>query len=254
VSIRWVTVFLDFPGDRFDAGVAFWQRVTGYGLSPARGASGEFATLLPPSGDAYLRVQRISGGPGGCHLDLHVDAAAESLAAAAARAEAAGARIGHREDGLVVAASPGGFPFCLTRWAGERAVPPPLDGPGGPSRVDTLCLDVPAGDFEAERAFWAGLTGREARDARVPGFAYLTRPEHWAVRLLVQRRQATAPGERAGGHVDIGCADPDEPARHASRGARVIAEQPHWTVLADPASRAYCLVRREPAAGAPGDG
>jgi hypothetical protein len=112
VSIRWVTVFLDFPAGRFDAGVAFWQRVTGYGLSPSRGAAGEFATLLPPLGDAYLRVQRTGSGPGGCHLDLHVDTSAESLNAVAARAEAAGARTVHREDGLVVAASPPGSRFA----------------------------------------------------------------------------------------------------------------------------------------------
>jgi hypothetical protein len=48
----WVTVFLDLPPTSFDRSVAFWRQVTGYGLSPSRGADGEFATLLPPSGDA----------------------------------------------------------------------------------------------------------------------------------------------------------------------------------------------------------
>jgi len=56
MPVRWLTVFLDFPADDFDAGVAFWREVTGCGLSPLRGAEGEFATLLPASGDAYLRV------------------------------------------------------------------------------------------------------------------------------------------------------------------------------------------------------
>jgi hypothetical protein len=106
VVFRRLTVFLDFPADRFGAGAAFWQRVTGYGLSPSRGADGEFATLLPPAGDADLRVQRVSDGAGGCHLDLHVDTGAESLDAAAARAQAAGALIRHSEDGLVVAEMP----------------------------------------------------------------------------------------------------------------------------------------------------
>ncbi|MGH3293660.1 MAG: hypothetical protein ACRDP7_17815, partial [Trebonia sp.] len=62
MSLRWLTIFLDFPAGSFDDGVAFWREVTGYGLSPARGADGEFATLLPPAGDAYLRVQRIADG------------------------------------------------------------------------------------------------------------------------------------------------------------------------------------------------
>jgi uncharacterized protein (TIGR03083 family) len=34
--------------------------------------------LLPSDGDAYLRVQRISEGSGGCHLDLHVSDLADS--------------------------------------------------------------------------------------------------------------------------------------------------------------------------------
>jgi len=126
VSIRWVTVFFDLPAGSFDAGVAFWRAVTGYGLSAPRGTDGEFATLLPPSGDAYLRVQRIREGAGGCHLDLHIDTEAETLDAAADRAQGAGALIRTAEPGLVVAESPGGFPFCLTGWDGERAIPPPL--------------------------------------------------------------------------------------------------------------------------------
>ena len=248
MAFRWVTVFLDFPADRFGAGAAFWQRATGYGLSPSRGADGEFATLLPPAGDAYLRVQRIGDGTGGCHLDLHVDTGAESLDAAAARARAAGALIRHSEDGLVVAESPGGFPFCLVAWAGEHAVPPPLAGrDGGASRVDTLCLDVPPGDFEQELDFWAALTGQEAHPAPVPGYAYLTRPADWPARLLLQRRERAAPGDRTRGHVDFGCTDPEARDRHVALGASVTAALEHWTVLTDPAGRAYCLVNRNPA-------
>ena len=84
MSYRWLTAFLDFPADSFDAGVAFWQAVTGSGLSAFRGANGEFATLLPPDGDAYLRVQRLAAGDGGCHLDLHLDTATAGGAAALA--------------------------------------------------------------------------------------------------------------------------------------------------------------------------
>jgi hypothetical protein len=249
VSFRWITVFLDFPAGSFDAGTAFWRQVTGYGRSPFRGADGEFATLLPPAGDAYLRVQRILDGPGGCHLDLHADPAAESLEAAAGRATAAGAQISGTEPGLVVARSPGGFPFCLTGWHGEAAVPPPLAAPGdgaGVSRVDTLCLDVPAGDFEREVAFWAALTGEQAHPAPVPGYAVLSSPAGWPARLLFQRRERAEPGDRTRGHVDFGCTDAGARDRHVALGARVSAELEHWTVLADPAGREYCLVNREP--------
>jgi hypothetical protein len=49
MAVKWLTVFFDFPADTFDAGVAFWREVTGSGLSPFRGADGEFATLVPAS-------------------------------------------------------------------------------------------------------------------------------------------------------------------------------------------------------------
>jgi Glyoxalase-like domain len=249
MSLRWLTVFLDFPAGSFDAGTAFWQAVTGAGLSPARGADGEFATLLPPAGDAYLRVQRIRDDAGGCHLDLHVDTATESLNAAADRARAAGAAIRHTGPGLIIADSPGGFTFCLVEWRGERAVPQPLpaaDGVGGVSRADTLCLDVPPDEFDREVAFWAAFTGQESHPAPVPGYAFLTRAAGWPIRLLLQRRDAAAPGDRTRAHVDIGCTDAGAQARHVALGARVADAQQYWTVLTDPARRGYCLVRRDP--------
>ena len=93
--------------------------MTGSGLSPFRGAAGEFATLLPTDGDAYLRVQRVADGSGGHHIDLHVDPALASVEQAAERAVALGAKLLHREEGLVISSSPGGFMFCLVRWHGE---------------------------------------------------------------------------------------------------------------------------------------
>jgi hypothetical protein len=120
VLFRWLTLFLDFPAEAFDAGVAFWHEVTGTDLSPFRGGAGEFATLLPPDGDGYLRVQRTADGTGGCHLDLHADPAAGTVDQAADRAVALGATVRHVSEGLVIADSPGGFTFCLVRWHGEN--------------------------------------------------------------------------------------------------------------------------------------
>ena len=246
MPVRWLTVFLDFPADAFGAGVAFWREVTGSGLSPSRGTDGEFATLLPPSGDAYLRVQRVLEGPGGCHLDLHLDTSVEPLAKAAGRAQSLGARVLHAEAGLIIADSPGGFTFCLVSWNGESEVPGPLATNGGVSRVDTLCLDVPPAQFKRECAFWTALTGWEQRPARVPGFVYLQRPAGLAVRLLLQRLERAAPGQQVAGHVDFGCADEHALSLHVGLGARVVGAHPYWTVLADPAGREYCLVDREP--------
>ncbi len=248
MSYRWLTVFLDFPADAFGSGAAFWQAVTGSGRSAYRGPAGEFATLLPPSGDPYLRVQRLAAGDGGCHLDLHADTAVEPLAAAGERARSLGARLLHAEDGLIVAESPAGFTFCLVPWDGERVVPSPLPGDAGATRVDTLCIDVPPAEFSRECAFWSALTGWEARPAPFPEYAFLRMPPQLPIRIILQRLENAAPGQRARAHVDFGCPDPTMVAHHVALGAREITRQEHWTVLADPADREYCLVNRPPIA------
>ncbi len=248
VRLRWLTMFLDFPPGAFTRGVAFWREVTGAGLSPSRGAAGEFATLLPPTGDACLRVQRVAAGSGGCHLDLHVDG---SLSGAADRAVGLGASVRHAEEGLVAAQSPGGFAFCLVQWDGESVAPSPVRlGDAGDSRADQLCLDIPAAGYDRECSFWSALTGYELRAGSRPEFGYLARPEGIPVRLLLQRLDDAAPGKRVAGHVDFACADRRRLAGlHAAAGARILAEYPVWTVLADPAGREYCLTARDPRTG-----
>jgi hypothetical protein len=250
MRFRWVTIFLDFPNNAFEPGVAFWREVTESGLSPLRGDSGEFATLRPATGDAYLRAQRVGEG-GGCHLDLHVDARSESLPAAAARASTLGATVRHAEDGLIVVDSPGGFTFCLVEWEGESVVPSPVHfGEAGASRADQLCLDIPAAGYERECSFWAALTGISPRDGSLPEFTVLPRPEGIPVRLLLQRRSDAAPGDRVTGHVDFACDDRQRLAgAHASAGARLLAAFPHWIVLTDPTGREYCLTGRNPRTG-----
>jgi hypothetical protein len=249
VLFRWLTLFLDFPAEAFDAGVAFWREVTGSELSPFRGPAGEFATLLPPDGDAYLRVQRTADGSGGCHLDLHVDPAAGTVDQAADRAVALGATVRHASDGLVIADSPGGFTFCLVRWHGENTVPRPASlDTGGASRADQLCLDIPPDAFERECAFWAALTGWHQRADNRPEFAHLDRPAQIPIRLLLQRRDRAGPLDQVAGHVDFACASRELLApRHAASGARVLSVFPGWTAMTDPTGRPYCLTRRDPA-------
>jgi hypothetical protein len=251
VLFRWLTLFLDFPAEAFDAGAAFWREVTGSDLSPSRGETGEFATLLPPDGDAYLRVQRIADGSGGCHLDLHADPAAGTVDQAAERAVALGATVRHASEGLVIMGSPGGFTFCLVRWHGEHTVPRParLDS-GGSSRADQLSLDIPPDAFERECQFWAALTGWDLRSGSRPEFAYLDRPARMPIRLLFQRRDHADPLDQVTGHVDFACATRELlAARHAASGARIVSASRHWTTLADPTGRLYCLTARNPETG-----
>lgn len=251
MRFRWLTLFLDFPAQSFGTEIAFWREITGSALSPFRGEAGEFATLLPPDGDPYLRVQRIADGSGGAHLDLHVDPAAGTVDQAADRAATLGATVRHASEGLVVADSPGGFTFCLVSWHEEGTVPRPVTlDTGGASRLDQLCLDIPPDAYERECAFWAALTGWDLRSGGRPEFAYLDRPAQIPLRLLLQRRDRAGPSDRVTGHADFACARRELlAARHAASGARIVSVFPHWTVMTDPAGRSYCLTGRDPETG-----
>ena len=226
MTFRWLTRFLDFPASSFDTGVAFWREVTGSALSPFRGAAGEFATLLPPDGDAYLRVQRIADGSGGCHLDLHLDPAAGTVDQAADRAVALGAVVRHASEGLVIMGSPGGFTFCLVRWHGESTVPRPvvLDA-GGPSRADQLCLDIPPDAFEREYAFWAALTGWGPRP-RTGEFARLDQPAQIPLRLLFHHDDRPHRAPVLPDRARTGDRHPPEPAHDRAAAHRANRTRP----------------------------
>ena len=155
-------------------------------------------------------------------------------------AVALGARVRHREDGLVIAVSPGGFTFCLVRWHGEGTVPGPvrLDG-GGASRVDELCLDIPAGAFEGECSFWSALTGWEVQAGARSESACLDRPAGMPVRPGFRQ---VGPDDPVTGRTGFSCADRRRlAARHAAAGARILAVLPHETEMADPGGRRYGL-------------
>ena len=251
MSIRWLTIFLDLPSSGLDPAEQFWLWVTAGELSAWRGPEAEFATVLPPDGDAYLRVQRVRDGAGGRHLDLHIDLAQESLAQVAARAVALGARVQRVEDGLTVLDSPGGFGFCLVSWDGEATVPSPirLDA-GSTNRLDQLCLDIPPDRFEAECRFWSSLTGWELRAGSRPEFRYLERPTGIPVRILLQRRAQAGAQDLVSAHLDIACDDVQALSEsHVAAGARVAASFAHWTAMTDPIGQPYCLTGRDPLTG-----
>ncbi|WP_246595369.1 VOC family protein [Actinoplanes auranticolor] len=224
-----MTGFLDTPSRVAEP---FWQAVTGSRLSARRGPGGEFATLVPAGGDAYLRVQVVGDGPARAHLDLHV----EDVAAQAGRAVGLGAAVVLDDGELVVLRSPAGLLFCLVPWQGEAVRPA-----GGRSLVDQMCLDVPVGGFDAEADFWAALTGWPRRAGSLPEFDFLLRPDGMPLRLLLQRVGGTA----AGMHLDLACTDrAAEVAWHRELGAEVVGGYERWTTLRDPAGRAYCITDR----------
>ena len=238
----WVSAFLDLAPDGFDRAVAFWEGVTGYPLSTRRGLDGEFATLVPPDGDDYLRVQRLGEGRGRIHLDLHV---ADATIATEAAVELGAHVLVRHEQGYVVLRSPGGFVFCFVHHDAS-ARPRPATWPDGHrSQVDQVCLDIPPGLHAAEVAFWRALTGWELDTGVGREFSRLSPPDDQPLRWLLQRLDD--PGGSVGAHLDLATDDREaETARHVALGAQVVRVHEWWTVLADPAGTAYCITEREP--------
>jgi len=222
VRPSWLTAFLDLPADEYDAGVAFWRAVTGYDVSATRGEVDEFATFVPPTGHAYLRVQRLGSGEPGVHVDVHV--AGQSFEV-------------HR--------SPGGLPYCLVDGS-ESVRPAAITWPdGNRSVVDQVCLDIPPEAWDAECRFWAGLTGWELFDGGRPEFRRLRTPPGQPLNVLLQRLDSSGGQVRA--HLDLSADDrAAEIRRHEALGARVARAFEGWTVMAPPAGPAYCITGRVP--------
>lgn len=242
-DIFWTSAFLDFAPSTFEAGVRFWADVTGYAVSPRRGEQDEFATLVPPTGDGFLRVQRLANGPSRLHLDLHVP----DPATAARLAADLGATITvESPHGYVVLTSPAGFTFCfVSHPAAVR--PEPARWGEHTCVVDQLCLDVRAAEADAETRFWSALTGWPESPSRAP-FHPLRRPAGMPLRLMVQdvgddRFPATA-------HLDLACDNRTaETERHQVLGAAVQDVTERFTVLADPTGARYCITDRDPVTG-----
>lgn len=245
-GMRWMTAFLDLPAQGFDQTVRFWRDVTGYGLSSTRGERDEFATLVPPSGDGHLKVQRVHEGGRSIHLDLHVD----DVYAAADRAAGLGARRDTSpHSGVATLHSPGGLTFCFVPHHGGNRPPPATWPDGHASLVDQVCVDIPQEHHRREVGFWQELTGWELRHSKYSEeFHHLVRPEGMPFRLLLQRL-----GEQSGpvrAHLDLSTTDrAAEVERHEGIGARVERTHEHFTVLTDPAGSPYCITDRDPETG-----
>ena len=245
MTLRWLLAFIDLPAESHEAGAAFWSDVTGYARGPQRGPEGQFATLVPPDGLDFLRVQRVAEGPR-LHLDLHVD----DPATAAAEAVELGATVEPSPfDEVAILRSPGGFVFCFVReGAGQR--PAPRTWPDGhTSYVDQVCLDIPPSRYDAELDFWAALTGWTRTDPE-PGseFGRLTPGPEQPLQLLVQRLDDERDeGDAVTAHLDWATSDRDaEVARHVAAGAELQKSFAGWTVLRDPAGMTYCVTTRPP--------
>lgn len=249
MQIRWLTAFLDFKVSQFGAEVTYWRAITGSTVSPPRGEHREFATLEPFNGDAHLRVQRVRSGPGGVHLDVHVD---DPPAAATLAADLGARLVGDRKTHLVYE-SPAGLPFCLVPATGTPRRARPIRWPEDTiSIIDQICIDVPAPFFDREVDFWSALTGWPPRTRGRPEFIALARDPDLALGICLQRlgSPSGAGAARASAHLDLATTSvDDEVGRHEDWGARVITRFDSWTVLADPIGHRYCVTDRNPRTG-----
>lgn len=239
--IRWLWVFLDRPAAQFDENARFWTVVTGTQLSATRGENSEFVTLLPESGAPSVKMQAVASDPR-VHLDLDVD----DVGTEAKRAQELGAKLMLEHPDYTVLQSPHGMTFCLTpagRADGELA--PVITAPDGArSRLDQVCLDIGASNYEAETQFWAALTGWDHRPGSLPEFSRVHPEEPLAIKILLQRLGEDRP---TSAHVDLACSDIDAIAAwHESLGARRIERGANWIVMADPSGQPYCLTGRTP--------
>ncbi|MFI1072131.1 VOC family protein [Streptomyces puniciscabiei] len=240
--IRWTYAFVDRPAGRLPEARAFWTAVTGTRASRPRGEWDEFMTLLPEGAagtDACVKLQGVTEGAGGAHLDLCTGDVRKLIGAALE----AGAGLVADHGEWAVLRSPAGQLFCAVPWHGESVRPPVVAG----SRLDQVCLDIPPSAYAAESDFWAGLTGWERLTGSRPEFEVLKPPAGLPVRILLQRLDDERP---ASAHLDLACADiAAVRARHEEHGAAWVSEGPHWTVMRDPAGGVYCLTGRDPETG-----
>ena len=251
MSFRWITVFLDFPRPRSARGSRSGERSPGTGCRPRAGNPASSRPCCRRTVTRTCGYSRVVDGPGGCHLDLHVDTAAESLdVGRQPRRPAAGPACctGLTRTASSSPAARADSAFCLVRWAGETAVPGPLVTASGVTRVDTLCIDVPpqrvrAGVLLLVRADRLGSGARAGTGVQLPRTA---RRAAIAGLAPPAATDAAPRGQRARAHVDFGCTDELAVGRHVALGARVAAAHEHWTILNDPTGREYCLVKREP--------
>lgn len=225
--MTWVSAFLGFAEGDYEDGVTLWRELTGYSLSPDEG---------------FLRAQRLTSGPSGLQLDVHVP----DVAAAIEHVRALGASVEDGE-GPVAGRSPGGLRFRLVADSGPIASEP-SHWPGAYSSVvDQVSIDIPREHWDSESSFWAAVTGWEKQI--LPGlteYVFLIRPPGAPLRIILQRLGEPTGTVRA--HLDWAVSDRQaESDRHVAAGARVVQVNPIWTVLDGVVP--YCVTDRDPATG-----
>lgn len=222
--------------------MGFWSAATGWALSAPRGEDGQFLTLVPQTGDAWLKLQAFDDEEPRIHVDLD----AVDREDAVARSTALGANHAWTYDGVPVMSSPGGLLFCHTPSEGAA----PRFARSEPERVlDQVCIDIPRSRWDQEVAFWSGITGRTPEQTKTPEFVRLVDPDpHGGLRILLQLLEDEDGEVRA--HPDVAVAHrASETCRHEALGAETVGVFEWWTVMRAPYGQVYCLTDRDPVTG-----
>ncbi|MEH0109713.1 VOC family protein [Tersicoccus sp. MR15.9] len=243
--MAWLHTVIDVPADRLDAASAFWAAALGCPLGDPWPGHPEFRSLVPPTGDACVHVQRVGSDVPAVHLDLEV----ADLDAEVARLLALGATTGHREPNGAwqVLVSPGGLPVCVVAGREDHRRPDGVDVDGGVrERLVQVCIDAPADAVDAEVAFWrAAVPGRWAPSTSEGLIGKLHPGAGSTIKLLFQRLGEDTGPVRA--HLDLGTTDVARDAERLERlGAARVHDSGRWTVLRDQAGLVFCTTPNDP--------
>lgn len=242
--MTWVYLFLDVPEPLWKSALEFWPAATCATASAARGEDHQFVTLLPPTGDPWVKLQAIGEPTGRVHVDI--DSADRAAAVAGSLTEGAVPVWNYRD--VAVMRSPGGLLFCHTLADPQRR--PRLDRGDIDTVLDQVCIDIPSRMWDTEVTFWQNLSGRQLEQGLRPEFAFLGDQGDAAgsPRILLQRLDDETPAVTA--HPDFAVSDrPAQVRRHQGLGATRVADFPKWTVMRAPTGHVYCLTDRDPMTG-----
>lgn len=242
MRVSWLTAFLDLPASSYERAVQFWCAATALTVSASRGEQQEFATLLAVGSDDYLRLQRISDGDPRIHLDLHTD----DPRAVGERAVGLGATELSGYD-YTTYRSPGGILFYAVRQP-CTVLPHPVRWGDHESLIDQVRIDIPAGLFDAEVTFWAGLLETTFDIVESEDFVQLARIDGHPLQLLLHRMDPDDGAEQARALLDMATTDlAAESRRLVSHGAKVTTQFPSWALLTGPGGMDFCVTQRVPA-------
>lgn len=240
--MTWLHAVLDVPADRHAAAAAFWGAALGWPAGAPWSGHPELSSFEPPSGTAYVHLQRVDGGP-----RVHLDVEADDPAAMIDRALGLGAEDVGAQERWRTLRSPGGLPFCVLA-AREHAAPGPVTHPDGHrSRMVQVTIDSPGAQHDREVAFWRELLGGRFVESGDAEFAGKWHDDAGSpLQLLFQLLEERDGPVRA--HLDHGSDDIDaEVGRLLGLGADDLGRATDgWHVLRDPAGQVFCVTGNSP--------